>query len=101
MYCELKIIIETENEDFLAKTLANYCQDCFNKDNPCLICDNTDEHSYLKICNKWLIIAKSVDIHYASCINKPGWRNRHTRQSQKLLEFLLRVGSNPTLGTKN
>lgn len=48
MYCELKIIIETEKEDFLAKTLANYCQDCFNKDNPCFICDNTDEHSYFK-----------------------------------------------------
>lgn len=48
MYCELKIIIETENEDFLAKTLSKYCQDCFNKDNPCFICDNTDEHSYFK-----------------------------------------------------
>ena len=42
MYCELKIIIETENEDFLAETLTNYCQECFNKDNPCFICDNTD-----------------------------------------------------------
>ena len=45
---ELKIIIDTENVDFLAKTLTNYCQECFNKDNPCLICDNTDEHSYFK-----------------------------------------------------
>ena len=44
----LKIIIDTENADFLAKTLTNYCHDCFNKDNPCLICDNTDEHSYFK-----------------------------------------------------
>ena len=45
---ELKIIIDTENVDFLAETLTNYCQECFNKDNPCLICDNTDEHSYFK-----------------------------------------------------
>ena len=38
---ELKIIIDTENVDFLAETLTNYCQECFNKDNPC-------EHSYFK-----------------------------------------------------
>ncbi len=29
----------------------------------------------------------------------PEWRNRQTRQSQKLLEGDLRVGSSPTFGT--
>ena len=44
-------------------------------------------------------VASSDFVFRSTKGNKPKWRNRQTRQSQKLLEGDLRVGSSPTFGT--
>lgn len=45
MKYELKITVDTENVDFLTKTLAKYCHDCVKNDVFCFFADNCDSYS--------------------------------------------------------